>query len=97
MNESILRPGIVLAELYGKFFLIADKEAREYCNYIREINEIGAFIWHLLDEKKSRGEILSELRREFDVSEDYDLEADVVAFLQDLEAKNYLIEKLGKT
>ena len=97
MNEKyVVRPGVVLVELYDVNLLIADKKARKYCTYIRGINEIGAFIWRLLDEKKGRSEILSELRREFDVPEGYDLEADVSAFLQDLEENNYLIKSLGK-
>lgn len=56
---------------------------------VRTLNEVGTRVWELAD-GRTLGELLEILLKEFDVPR-YTLEADVRAFLIELEARNLLI------
>ncbi len=93
MTELIARPGIALVEIHGVSLLVADKEGRRTCPYVRQLNEIGAFIWKRIKEEKDCPEIVRSLRQEFDIPADCDLEADVEGFLQSLRESHYLVSE----
>ena len=86
-----LQPGVILTEIKGVYLLAADREARKHCAYTKQINEIGAFIWKCLEEKKDPDEIVLQLRKEFDVPVEYDVKSDVAAFLTVLENEHYIV------
>ena len=92
-KKGMLCPGIILIEIHGVYFLAADKEARKTCPYIREVNEIGAFIWKLLERGSEIPEIILQLRQEYDVPEDCDLEAEVETFIRTLKENHYMINE----
>ena len=91
MSSWKVRSGVILVKIKGVYLLVADKEARRNCPYIREINEIGAFIWERLEEGKEPDDIGSQLRQEYDVPQEYDLEADINGFFSVLVKYRYLI------
>lgn len=91
MSPYICRKGIVLTEIHGVYLLVSDEDGRKSCAYLREINELGAFIWRLLEKDLSEEEILTCIREAYDLPEEYDLLRDVRAFMKDLEDNNYLI------
>ena len=70
MNNYIVRPGIVLINIYGTVFLAADREARKKCAFIRELNEVGAFIWTRLEKGDDYDSIVSEVKKEYEVPEE---------------------------
>lgn len=90
MGNLEVRSGIVLIEIYGCFILVADKEARNACVYIRKINETGAIIWRSLSEGKDIEEIVSLLHEEYEIPESVDLKKEVILFIENLKANNYL-------
>ena len=96
MSKRVTRSGIVLAEIHGVYLLVADRKARKSCAYVRQINEIGAFIWKQLEERKTRDEILLSVRREYDIPEDENLDADVNSFFQSLTDNHYLINEVDE-
>ena len=93
MSNLVTRSGIVLAEIHGVYLLVADREARKSCAYVRQINEIGAFIWKQLEERKTRDEILLSVRREYDIPKDGNPDADVDSFIRLLTDSHYLINE----
>lgn len=93
MAEGKLRSGVVLTEIKGVFLLVSDKEARKHCAYIRELNEIGAFICRRLVEGCRPAEIPALLRLEYDIPDDCDPGADTEAFLRELRDNGYLTEE----
>ena len=62
MSKWKTRPGVTLTEIHGVFLLAADREAREHCSYIRQINELGALIWECLAEEKDRDEMICSMQ-----------------------------------
>jgi coenzyme PQQ biosynthesis protein PqqD len=55
------------------------------------IDEVGAAIWGLCDGVRSVGEIVVELSREFDASEET-IENDVLEFVEDLRRERLLVD-----
>ena len=90
MNNYIVRPGIVLINIYGTVFLAADREARKKCAFIRELNEVGAFIWTRLEKGDNYDSIVSEVKKEYEVPEEYDIDRDIKIFLKELEDNGYI-------
>lgn len=91
MREFLLQPGVTLLKIHGVCLLAADRTARKHCPFVRQVNEIGAFIWEQLEKGADRPAIMDLLRQEFDIPKDCDPEADLDAFLRSLEDNHYLI------
>jgi len=89
-NYKIL-PGIVLAEIHGVYVLIADKQGRKYCPYIRRINDVGAFIWKQLEKNKTTDEICELMAEEFEVPSVSELKSDINTFIESLKEYHYVI------
>ena len=93
MSRWIIQPGVVLVEIHGVYLLVSDLEARKHCRYLRQVSELGARIWTLLSNGKSRDEITSMIREEYDVPEGTRLGEDVDRFLGALQEKHYIIRE----
>ena len=91
MSKWKTRPGVTLTEIHGVYLLAADREAREHCSYIRQINELGALIWECLSEEKDREEIICRIRNEYEVPDAFDPGSDIDAFIRELVRNDYLI------
>ena len=82
LNSSLwIQRGITLAEVQGTYLLVADEEGRKHCPYVKEINEVSAFIWKKLEKHRSVKDICSLIRQEYDIPDSYDVEKDVNEFL----------------
>lgn len=57
---------------------------------LHRFNEVGTFIWQLLDQPKTVGEISGALMEHFDGVDEKKLNADVAAFLEELRRKNLI-------
>ena len=90
MGEWRCQSGVVLTKICDVYLLISDREAMKECAYVRQVNEIGAFIWERLSEGRSVSDILSLLREEYDIPTDFDLYADVSRFLSSLSEGHYI-------
>lgn len=93
MKGMKTRPGIVLVEIFGVYLLAADEEARKECPYLRQLNEIGAFIWRQLEAGKGTCDILSLILEKYEVPASFDLVADLKGFMRLLQKEHYLISE----
>ena len=92
MNEWKLQPGIVLVRIQGICFLAADREARKICPPVREINEVGAEIWELMEKGASYMTIFQTIADVYDIPAEFDLEADIRLFIDSLRELHYITE-----
>lgn len=93
MKECSVRPGINLVKILDVYLLIADKEARNSCRYIRPVNEIGAYIWECLSDGREMEDIVCGIRSVYDIPDSYDLEKDVRSFLTELSEEQYVMRE----
>lgn len=96
MDELEVRPGVVLTEIHGVYLLVADREAREHCPYIRRINAPGALVWYGILSGMSRREIVRRIRQEYEIPDGTDPGADVDSFLKTLREDNYILCEGGR-
>ena len=96
MKVYSIRPGVILEEIHGVYLLIADQEARKYCPYVRKVNELGAYIWRLLENHYSYQEIISHIQQEFEVSDLQAVESDIKEYIESLKINHYLETDLEK-
>ncbi len=89
------RSGFVARTIAGETILVPVSSSTGQVDSIFNLNEVGAFIWTLLDGKKSEGEIVEAVLAEFDVDPDL-ASADVRRFLEGLETAG-IIECSPKT
>lgn len=66
MKYSVI-PGIVLADIFDEYFLIADIEARRTVPYIQGLNDTGAFLWHMIEEKTDVDEMIARTVRNYEI------------------------------
>ena len=93
MNRIITRSGVICLEIHGCSFLVADREARKICPYIRKISETGAFVWKLLSKGNNIEEIIHYVNQEFEVPESVELIKEINYFINNLKEHNYIIEE----
>ena len=93
MKRYAVRPGVVLLEIEGIFLLCADREARKACSYVREIDEVSAFIYKEVKKGKDCASIESSIREEYDVPEGTDLLKDILSCIQSLYDNHYLLDE----
>lgn len=77
VRASISPDGLVLLDVAGGLLLAS--------------NPIGARVWELLEEQRSRAEIAGHLAADYDISFER-AERDVAAFIADLAARGLVIE-----
>lgn len=87
-SERVLScsPEVLFQEVAGELVLL-DMRSETYFG----LNEVGARVWHLLNQGMTINEIVDALQQEFDVSSDI-LAADVRELLQQLSAAGLLQE-----
>lgn len=86
-----LRDGIVLICVQGVYILVADKQAREYCPYMKRINETGAFIWDLLEKNISPDEMLRCFMETYEIDDVAPVREDIAKYLDYLKENGYMI------
>ncbi|TAN40258.1 MAG: PqqD family protein [Nitrospirae bacterium] len=86
--DSILRKNekVVFRKLGGEYVLVPLSSSVADVEAIFNLNETGAFVWERIDGRRRLGEILEEMKAEYE--DDGRLEADAIAFVAEmLEAK----------
>jgi hypothetical protein len=84
--EGVYRrnPSIVARNVEDEVVLVPIKSDVGDLDSIYTLNDVGAFIWELIDGKQTVGSILTKILDEFDVSEEQ-ARADIEEFLANLE------------
>jgi len=85
-----VRDGVMLRRICGAPFLFADSNAREFCPYIRRINDSGAWLWEFLKEGLSVEQIVKKLTLEYDIQKDAEPAKDIELFIESLAAGGYI-------
>ena len=84
------RSGVLLTHICGEYLLVADRDARQTCPYVRHINETAALLWKMLERSASADELISELCSEYQIDEPQ-AEAAVKGYLEQLKQHGYLL------
>ena len=63
-------PDVVYRVIAGEAILLPISKETQVAGRLLSLNEVGAFIWELIDGKRRLGEILAEILREHEVEED---------------------------
>ncbi len=83
-------PDIVTRKTGNEYVLVPVTDNIADMDSVYTLNETGAFIWELIDGKRTLGDLVVELTSEYEIS-DAEAESDVFEFVQNLE--NFLIIK----
>ena len=78
-------PSIIYREIAGEALLVPIRSTAADLDSIFTLNEVGAFIWKLLDGRKTVRDLRSAVVAEYDTSAEQ-AAADVAEFLAQLEA-----------
>ena len=52
-----IQPGVILVQVCGEHLLVATREARGKCPYVKQLNATGAYFWTLLAQNMTLGEM----------------------------------------
>ena len=88
----IVRPGLVLEEIFEKYLLIADEKARVFCSFLSELDPSAAAIMKGFMEGKSVEEMVSEFAADYGEESQF-IKEKLETFIQKMVELNYLIPK----
>lgn len=91
MNNNLkIREGVVLLEIKDTFLLVSDREARKYCRYVLELNDVGALIWQCLEQGMTEEAMLDKIGDAYDITDRDVVKADIRTFIRQLADGGYL-------
>ena len=90
MISYTIRKGVLLTSICGEYLLVADRDARRNCPYVRRINETAAFLWKRLEDSASETDLIQALIDGYGISE-YDAKSAVEGYLGQLDRNGYLL------
>ncbi len=82
-NETIVRADNVAQRLFEERMLVITPRN----SMIHRFNEVGTFIWRLLETPKTKDEICSSIMEHFDKVNSETLHTDIAVFLKKLQEK----------
>lgn len=86
----VTRPGVARVEICGRFLLIPDRKASEYCEEVVPVKFLGAVVWGMLCSGKPLEEI-SNFYSTMSRKPEEKARAELDAYLSGLCEKGYLI------
>lgn len=92
MKRYQIRPGVVLASVCGEHMLVATRQARGLCPYVKQMNPTGAFYWSLLEQGEELDSLVRTASERYGVEESR-IRPGLLAFLDALRAEGYLLEE----
>ena len=93
MKKYKARTGVILGDICTEHILIAAKEARDYCPYITELNDIGAFIYKHLEDGYTDEQIIEEIQKEYEFESDQNISNSIIGFIEELKTMGYIYEE----
>ncbi len=85
------RQGIVLTQIAGEYILVAAKALTGTCPYVTQINDSSAFLWERMKNSASEEELLEAVMEEYEIDDPEELRTIIPSFLEEMNAKGYLI------
>lgn len=92
MKRYQIRPGVVMAGVCGEYILVATRQARGLCPYVKQMNPTGAFYWSLLEEGQDVDTMIRSASQRYGVEESR-IRPGLLAFLEALGREGYLLEE----
>lgn len=84
-----VKDGFLLRQVAGRYIIVAVNDQAADFDGIVTVNEVGAFIWKLMENDVTEEEILSAVLNEYEVSES-DAKADIAAFIAKAKTNGFL-------
>lgn len=91
MKEYVIREGVVLEEICGRYLLISTLAAREKCTYVKTIEPIVAYYWIMMEEGLSVDEMTENASKQFPEVEKTVLKQDIIDLISQLKENGYLL------
>ena len=85
-----VKEGYLLREVAGNYIIVAIGDEAVDFDGIITVNELGAFIWKILENDAETEEIVAKILEEYDVSKEI-AEADVNRFIEKLRKAELLV------
>ena len=86
-----IRSGYILRQVLDINVVLGVGSDAYVPNQIMSVNEVGAFLWHLLEEGAERQELVDSVTKEYDVDA-ATAGADIDSFLAQLREKALIVE-----
>jgi len=86
-----IREGFILKEVAGNYVVIAVGDDVMDFNKVITVNEIGALIWHALENGKNKNEIVASILGEYDIDK-ATVSADFDEFIDTLRGINIITD-----
>lgn len=87
-----IKSDYILREVAGSYIVVPTGSARVNFNGMVSVNEVGAFLWKLLENETDADTLLEAVLAEYDVSREQ-AEADLAKFIEKLRAQSILEEE----
>lgn len=89
--DYVIREGIVLEEICGRYLLISTLAARDKCTYVKTVEPIVAYYWSMMEEGLSIDEMTKTAAKQFPEISDDVLRQDIQDLIIQLKEKGYLL------
>ncbi len=92
MSNLKIRPGIVLISICDEHILVSTREAREFCPYVQQINNVAVYYWKLLEDEMEMKDIIDKASEHFGLTKINTL-IHLNELIKKLTSAGYLIEE----
>lgn len=86
-----IKEGFLIRELSDHYVVVPGEEEKSGFHGMIQMNHTGAFIWRKLEEEKSREELYTSYKEEFQITEEQ-ARKDVDLFVEKLQKEGLLCE-----
>lgn len=90
MKYNILG-GVALASVCDENMLVATQKATEKVPAIKKVNETGAFVWRMLEQRKSLEEMAAEAAVKYEIPPE-ESRAGILDFIKELKNMGYIAQ-----
>ncbi|MBQ3037621.1 MAG: PqqD family protein [Clostridia bacterium] len=86
-----IRDGFLLREVAGNFVVVAIGDDVLDFNAVITVNELGATIWHGIEDRKDKAQIVEEILTEYDIDKET-VSNDFDEFISQLKSNNIITD-----
>ena len=89
------RPGVFLTKICGEYLLVATRDARSYCPYVRQINRSAAYLWENVQQSATLEDLVKTFMETYHIKNER-ARKNISSFLKALEDNGYIIQEPDK-
>ena len=87
------RKGGVLTEICNESLLVASKTAREYCPYVKQVNETAAVLWKAMTTGAAMEDLMDALQERYEIPDREGAMGQVGTFLKAMIENGYVLKE----